>query len=195
MCSHHLFTVTQLIKELLWLTNYTCDSIETAGKSLHIQVLLSTTTAERQNKKKTSSVWMKRREERLQSERHNYRAGLHPARLSARLRNGPPEPSGTDELAGSPGADLAPPPALRPLGVRGRRDTSIHPSAAVYSHRAADVGDGEATATRRLQHVFSRHPEIHPSATAPSTSSPAPSAYRKSRSRSLITTEASPPQT
>lgn len=132
---------------------------------------------------------MKRREERLQSERHNYRAGLHPARLSARLRNGPPEPSGTHELAGNPGADLAPPPALQPLGVRGRRDTSIHPSA------AADVGDGEATATRRLQHVFSRHPEIHPSATAPSTSSPAPSAYRKSRSRSLIMTKALPPQT
>lgn len=54
----------------------------------------------------------------------------------------------------------SPPPALHPSEVRGHRDTSIHPSAAVYSHRAADVGDGEATAAHRHQHVFS-HPEMH----------------------------------
>lgn len=81
--------VNQLIKELLWLTNYTCDSIKTAGKTLHVQVLLSTTTTERQNwqknKKKLHRLYEETRATtpKLQSERHNYREGLRPACLSA----------------------------------------------------------------------------------------------------------------
>lgn len=77
--------------------------------------------------------------------------GFGPAPLSARLKDGPPEPSRTDELAGSPGDDLAPPPPSRqPPRVKGQRDTSIHLSPALYSCWAADVGDGETrTAARR----------------------------------------------
>lgn len=65
---YHLFTVAQLVKELLWLTNYTFDSVETAGKTLHVRVLLSTTVAEqnvKKQKRETSTVGLKRREERL----------------------------------------------------------------------------------------------------------------------------------
>lgn len=86
---YHLFTVAQLVKELLWLTNYTCDSVETAGKTLHVRVLLSTTAAEQNVKKQKKGNLHRRFEEtrgtapKLQSELHNYRGGLRPARLSA----------------------------------------------------------------------------------------------------------------
>lgn len=48
----------------------------------------------------------------------------------------------SEGLRGSAGSPDADPPGFRLSGVRGRRDTSTHPSAsaAVYSLRAADVG-------------------------------------------------------
>lgn len=77
-------------------------------------------------KKKNSTLSTTRETSQLQSERHNYREGLHPSCLSARLRNGPPVLSGTDELAGSPSADLA---TSCPPTIRGQRaPRHLHPS-------------------------------------------------------------------